>query len=108
MIDKKDSHSVRRVPFRKVSMGEDELTSGREWHLQFAYDPEFLYPIPIAPMRSRNKHEPVGHLSSDGKVHGFKGGIIEQLVRATVASMQADALDPSAPSRRRAPAPSKA
>ena len=33
---------------------------------------------------------------------------IEQLVRATVASLQADALDPSSPSRRRAPAPSKA
>ena len=82
MSDKKDSYPARGVSFDEVSMCEDELTNGREWHLQFAYNPEFPYPFPIVPEGTHDKHDAVGHLSHDGRVHVFNAGIIEQLVRA--------------------------
>jgi hypothetical protein len=55
---------------------------GREWHLEFPYMAEFPYPFPIVPAGMRPKHDAVGHLSADGRVHVFNGGIIEKLVRA--------------------------
>jgi hypothetical protein len=36
----------------------------------------------IVPVGPRDKHDPVGHLSDDGRVHVFNSGIIERLVRA--------------------------
>jgi len=63
-------------------MSEEKLKHGVEWHLEFAYDPEFPYPFPIAPSGTRDKHEAVGHLANDGRVHVFNSGIIERLVRA--------------------------
>jgi hypothetical protein len=44
--------------------------------------PEFPYPFAIVPAGTRDKHDAVGHLSSDGRVHVFNTGIIEKLVRA--------------------------
>jgi hypothetical protein len=38
--------------------------------------------FPIVPMGTRNKHNAVGHLSKDGRVHVFNTEIVEQLVRA--------------------------
>ena len=65
MIDKNDSYSGQP-----------------EWHLEFTYAPEFPYPFPIVPEGTRDKHDAVGHLSTDGRIHVFNTGIIEQLVRA--------------------------
>ena len=65
MSDKKDSHGGQS-----------------EWHLQFKHAPEFPYPFLIVPVGTRPKHDAVGHLSADGRVHVFNTGIIEQLVRA--------------------------
>ena len=63
MIDKKDSY-------------------GYEWHLEFNHMPGFSYPFPIVPMGTRDKHDAVGHLTKDGRVHVFNSGIIKRLVRA--------------------------
>jgi hypothetical protein len=71
MSDKKDSY-----------MPEDEWEGGAEWHLEFGYRPDLPCPFPIVLAGTRDKHDPVGHLSNDGRVHVFNTGIIEQLVRA--------------------------
>jgi hypothetical protein len=59
-----------------------EEHSGWEWHLEFTYAPEFPYPFPIVREGTRDKHDAVGHLSADGRVHVFNAEIIEKLVRA--------------------------
>ena len=89
MNDKKDSYSARRIPFNTnqwpdygESFSEDPWKEGREWHLEFAYMPEFPYSFPITLAGTRPKHDAVGHLSNDGRVHVFNNGIIEKLVRA--------------------------
>jgi len=85
MHDKRDSHSARRVPFEGMSKSDDHWQEGQdgyEWHLEFNYSPEIPCPFPIVPMGTRAKHDAVGHLSHDGRVHVFNSGIIEQLVRA--------------------------
>ena len=89
MSDKKDSYSARRVPFNTIqrpdydeNFSEDPWKDGREWHLEFPYMPEFPYPFPIVPAGTRPKHDAVGHLSANGRVHVFNTGIIERLVRA--------------------------
>jgi hypothetical protein len=85
MSDKNDSYSARRVPFEEVSKSDaqwQEGQDGHEWHLEFTHMPEFPYPFPIVPMGTRDKHDPVGHLTNDGRVHVFNSGIIEKLVRA--------------------------
>jgi hypothetical protein len=69
MSDKNDSY-----------VSEDH--SGYEWHLEFGYTPDLPCPFPIVPAGTRAKHDPVGHLCTDGTVHVFNTGIIEQLVRA--------------------------
>ena len=66
----------------EVSMSEDKWKDGREWHLEFTYKPGMPCPFPIVPEGTRDKHDAVGHLSNDGRVHVFNTGIIEQLVRA--------------------------
>jgi len=71
MSDRNDSNS-------QWQEGQD----GHEWHLEFRYSPDYPYPFPIVPMGTRNKHDAVGHLSKDGRVHVFNTGIVEQLVRA--------------------------
>ena len=71
MRDKLDSHT-----------SEDPWKGGREWHLEFPYMPEFPYPFPIVPAGTRDRHDAVGHLSADRRVHVFNTGIIEKLVRA--------------------------
>jgi hypothetical protein len=63
-------------------MSEDKWKDVREWHLEFKYTPDLPYPFPIVPAGTRDKHDAVGHLSNDGRVHVFNTGIIEQLVRA--------------------------
>jgi hypothetical protein len=70
MSDKNDSY-----------LSEDKL-NGAEWHLEFGYTPDLPCPFPIVPAGTRPKHDAVGHLSADGRVHVFNTGIIEQLVRA--------------------------
>lgn len=70
-----------RVPF-EVSMSQDKLKNGREWHLEFTYAPEIPCPFPIVPEGTHEKQDAVGHLSNDGTVHVFNTEIIEQLVRA--------------------------
>ena len=89
MSDKKDSYSARRVPFNTIqrpdydeSFSEDPWKGGREWHLEFPYKPGMPYPFPIVPAGTRPKHDAVGHLSADGRVHVFNVGIIEKLIRA--------------------------
>ena len=89
MNDKKDSYSARRLPFNTIqrpdydeSFSEDPWKDGREWHLEFTYTPEMPCPFPIVPAGTRPKHDAVGHLSTDGRVHVFNTGIIEKLVRA--------------------------
>jgi hypothetical protein len=67
MSDKKDSYSARRVPFNTIQWPEDKWKSGREWHLEFPYMPEFPYPFPIVPAGTRDRHDAVGHLSRDGR-----------------------------------------
>jgi hypothetical protein len=71
MRDKNDSY-----------ISEDNCQDGAEWHLEFGYTPDFPYPFPIVLAGARDKHDAVGHLSADGRVHVFNAGIIEQLVRA--------------------------
>ena len=63
-------------------MSEDKWKDFREWHLEFTYKPGMPCPFPIVPAGTRAKHDAVGHLSNDGRVHVFNTGIIEQLVRA--------------------------
>ena len=63
-------------------MSEDKLKDVREWHLQFGYTPDLPYPFPIVPAGTCDKHDAVGHLTPDGRVHVFNTGIIEKLVRA--------------------------
>ena len=63
-------------------MSDKEDSYGYEWHLEFNHSPEFPYPFPIVPLGTRDKHDAVGHLSTDSTVHVFNSGIIEQLVRA--------------------------
>ena len=87
MSNKKDSYSAQRVPFITIqcdeeSMSEDKLKDGREWHLEFTYKSGMPCPFPIVPAGTRDKHDAVGHLSNDGRVHVYNTGIIEQLVRA--------------------------
>jgi hypothetical protein len=71
MRDKNDSY-----------ISEDNCQDGAEWHLEFGHMPAFPYPFPIVPAGTHAKHEAVGHLSADGRVHVFNTGIVEQLVRA--------------------------
>ena len=59
-----------------------KAVGGREWYLEFPYLPEFPYPFPIVLAGTRDKHDAVGHLSADGRVHVFNTRIIEKLVRA--------------------------
>ena len=82
MSDKKDSYSARRVPCNTIQWPEDEWKDGREWHLEFGYTSDLPCPFPIVPAGTRPKHDAVGHLTNDGRVHVFNTGIIEQLVRA--------------------------
>jgi hypothetical protein len=82
MSDKKDSYSARQVPFNTIQWPEDDWEQGREWHLEFGHVPDLPIPFPIVPAGTRDKHDAVGHLSDDGRVHVFNTGIIEQLVRA--------------------------
>jgi hypothetical protein len=65
-----------------MSDNNAEDQRGYEWHLTFPHMPGFPYPFPIVRAGTRPKHDPVGHLASDGTVHVFNDGIIEQLVRA--------------------------
>ena len=69
MSDKKDLY-----------MSEDERRY--EWHLEYPYTPGMPCPFPIVPAGTRPKHDAVGHLTADGRVHVFNDGIIERLVRA--------------------------
>ena len=69
MPDKKDSY-----------ISEDH--SGYEWHLEYPYTPGMPCPFPIVPAGTHAKHDAVGHLFADGRVHVFNTGIIEKLVRA--------------------------
>jgi hypothetical protein len=71
MRDKQDSH-----------MSEDKWEDGAEWHLEFGYTPDLPCPFPIVPAGTRDRHDAVGHLSADGRVHVFNTRIIEKLVRA--------------------------
>ena len=90
MSDKKDSYSERRVPFNPIQWpgygenmsSEDNCQDGPEWHLEFTYAPDLPFPFPIVPAGTRPKHDAVGHLTADGRVHVFNTGIIERLVRA--------------------------
>jgi len=61
---------------------KDKLERGYEWHLIFDYTPGLRCPFPIVLEGKRSKHDPVGHLSSNGKVHIYNTTIIEQLIRA--------------------------
>ena len=63
-------------------MSEDKWKGGREWHLEFPYKPGMPCPFPIVLAGTREKHDAVGHLTPDGRVHVFNTGIIEKLVRA--------------------------
>jgi hypothetical protein len=71
MSDKKDSYKPK-----------DKRQDGWEWHLEYPYTPGMPCPFPIVPAGTRPKHDPVGHLTTDGRVHVFNTGIIEKLVRA--------------------------
>jgi hypothetical protein len=71
MSDKNDSY-----------MSEDKGQNGWEWHLEFNYTPHLPCPFPIVQAGTRPKHDAVGHLSRDGRVHVYCTAIIEQLVRA--------------------------
>jgi hypothetical protein len=74
MSDKKDSY-----------MSEDER--GYEWHLEYPYTPGMPCPFPIVPAGTRPKHDAVGHLTPDGRIHVFNDGIIERLVRAGLRAL---------------------
>jgi hypothetical protein len=104
MSDKKDSYSARQVPFITVEWPGDDVAGAeplrgiwhspdgkvskdkwkdvREWHLAFQYKPGMPCPFPIVPEGTRDRHDAVGHLTPDGRVHVFNDGIVEQLVRA--------------------------
>jgi hypothetical protein len=82
MSGKNDSYSARRVPFNTIQWLEVDWEQGREWHLEYAYTPGMPCPFPIVPAGTRPKHDAVGHLTPDGRVHVFNDGIVEQLVRA--------------------------
>jgi hypothetical protein len=85
MSDKNDSCSARRRPFEDVRKSDEQRQEGQdgyEWHLEFRYSPEFPCPFPIVLAGTRDKHDAVGHLSTDGRVHVFNSAIIEKLVRA--------------------------
>jgi hypothetical protein len=82
MSDKKDSYSARRLPFNKIQWPKADREHGAEWHLEYQYTPGMPCPFPIVPAGTRPKHDAVGHLSADGRVHVFNDGIVEQLVRA--------------------------
>ena len=84
MSDKRDSYSARRVLVEVSTSGDKwkDGEDGREWHLEFEYSPEIPCPFPIVSMGTRAKHDAVGHLTNDGRVHVFNTGIVEQLVRA--------------------------
>jgi hypothetical protein len=71
MRDKNDSY-----------LSEDECQPGVEWHLEYSYTPGMPCPFPIVPAGTRPRHDAVGHLTPDGRVHVFNDGIIERLVRA--------------------------
>ena len=71
MKDKNDSY-----------ISEDNCQDGWEWHLEFGYTPDLPCPLPIVPAGTREKHDAVGHLSNNVRVHVFNTGIIEKLVRA--------------------------
>jgi len=70
-----------RIPFL-IMTDTNSSERGWEWHLVFPYSPDLPCPFPIVRAGTRAKHDPVGHLSDDGKVHVYNDGIIEQLVRA--------------------------
>src|SRR6266478_5402379 len=55
----------------EASMSDNELKNGYEWHLEFPYAPDYPYPFPIVPAGTRDKHDAVGHLSTNGRVHVF-------------------------------------
>ena len=82
MSGKNDSYSARRVPSNTIQWPEDDVEHGAEWHLIFPYMPDFPYPFAIFLAGTRPKHDAVGHLTPDGRVHVFNDGIIEKLVRA--------------------------
>jgi hypothetical protein len=63
-------------------ISEDNCQDGVERHLEFGHMRDFPYPFPIVPAGTRPKHDAVGHLSNDGRVHVFNTKIIEKLVRA--------------------------
>ena len=63
-------------------MSDKKDSNGYEWHLEFDHAPDYPYPFPIVPAGTRDKHDAVGHLTRDGRVHVFNTGIIEKLVRA--------------------------
>ena len=65
-----------------ILIPEDNWDGGAEWHLEYHYTPGMPCPFPIVPAGTRPKHDPVGHLTPDGRVHVFNDGIIERLVRA--------------------------
>ncbi len=65
-----------------MSDKNEQWQDGYEWHLVFNHAREFPYPFPIVPTGTRDKHDAVGHLCTDGTVHVFNAGIIERLVRA--------------------------
>jgi hypothetical protein len=44
----------------------------------------------VVPAGTRVKHDAVGHLSNDGRVHVFNTGIIEKLVRAGLRARVAE------------------
>ncbi len=75
--------SVVNVPICEVAKMPDRKDScGYEWHLEFNHAPDYPYPFPIVPAGTRDKHDAVGHLSSNGRVHVFNNGIIERLICA--------------------------
>jgi hypothetical protein len=49
-----------------MSDNKSEENRGYQWYLQFPYMPGFPYPFPIVVAGSRNRHDAVGHLASDG------------------------------------------
>ena len=82
MSGKNDFYSEWRVPFKTIQWSKDNWDGGAEWHLEYPYTPGMPCPFPIVPAGTRDKHDAVGHLSADGRVHVFNTGIIEKLVGA--------------------------
>src|ERR1039457_4062685 len=52
-------------------ISDDKWNEGHEWHLEFKYAPDLPCPFPIVPAGTRPKHDAVGHLTADGRVHVF-------------------------------------